>query len=98
MFRAVDISHMKRFGVELDNYTYVSNPENANKVLANLSPHDGEPHHASRWALLDAGPARNDGYQRDLFSRSPKKGLDVEHDSKSKEKDKRAWQRKQKTL
>jgi len=31
------------FGVELDNYTYMSNPDNANKVLATLSPHDGEP-------------------------------------------------------
>ena len=39
LFRAVDISHMKRFGVELDSYTYMSNPENANKVLATLSPH-----------------------------------------------------------
>ena len=43
LFRAVDISHMSRFGVELDNYTYMSNPDNANKVLATLSPHDGEP-------------------------------------------------------
>ena len=34
---------MKRFGVELDNYTYGSNPDNANKVIATLSPHDGEP-------------------------------------------------------
>ncbi|HEX6821942.1 MAG TPA: hypothetical protein VF123_07795 [Candidatus Sulfotelmatobacter sp.] len=31
LFRAVDISHMRRFGVELDNYTYMSNPDNANK-------------------------------------------------------------------
>jgi hypothetical protein len=43
LFRAVDISHMKRFGVELDDYTYMSNPNNANRVLANLSPHNGEP-------------------------------------------------------
>jgi hypothetical protein len=43
LFRAVDISHMKRYGVELDSYTYMSNPDNANKVLATLSPHDGEP-------------------------------------------------------
>ena len=34
---------MKRFGVELDNYTYMSNPDNANKVIVTLSPHDGEP-------------------------------------------------------
>ena len=43
LFRAIDISHMKRFGVELDSYTYMSNPDNANKVLATLSRHDGEP-------------------------------------------------------
>jgi hypothetical protein len=43
LFREVDISHMKRFHVELDKYTYMSNPDNANKVLGTLSPHDGEP-------------------------------------------------------
>jgi hypothetical protein len=43
MFRAIDISHMKSFGVELDDYIYMSNPSNANSVLATLSPHDGEP-------------------------------------------------------
>jgi hypothetical protein len=43
LFRAVDISHMKGFGVELDDYTYMSNPNNADRVIANLSPHNGEP-------------------------------------------------------
>ena len=43
LFRAVDISHMKRLGVELDDYSYMSNPDNANRVLAALSPHDGQP-------------------------------------------------------
>jgi hypothetical protein len=43
LFRAVDISHMKRFDVELDDYTYMSNANNANRVLANLSPHNGQP-------------------------------------------------------
>ena len=43
LFRAVDVSHMKRFGVELDDYTYMSDPANANSVLANLSPQNGEP-------------------------------------------------------
>lgn len=43
LFRDVDVSHMKRFGVELDSYSYMSNPENAEAVLATLSPHDGEP-------------------------------------------------------
>jgi hypothetical protein len=43
LFRAIDISHMQSFGVDLDNYTYMSNPDNANGVLATLSSHDGEP-------------------------------------------------------
>jgi hypothetical protein len=43
LFRTIDISHMTPFGVELDDYTYMSNPNNANSVLATLSPHDGEP-------------------------------------------------------
>jgi hypothetical protein len=43
LFRAIDISHMKPFGVELDNHAYMSNPDQANSVLATLSPHDGEP-------------------------------------------------------
>ena len=43
LFRAVDVSHMKRFNVELDNYTFMSNPNNATKVFAAISPHDGEP-------------------------------------------------------
>lgn len=34
---------MKSFGVELDDYTYMSNPNNANSVLATVSPHNGEP-------------------------------------------------------
>ena len=43
LFRAIDVSHMKRFGVELDDYTYMSDPAHANSVLANLSPQNGEP-------------------------------------------------------
>jgi len=43
LFRAVDISHMKRFRIELDDYTYMSKPDNANRVLAALSPQNGEP-------------------------------------------------------
>ena len=43
LFRDIDVSHMKRFKVELDNYTFMSNPNNANQVLAALSPHEGEP-------------------------------------------------------
>jgi hypothetical protein len=43
LFRPIDISHMKRGGVELDNYEYMSNPENANRVLATVSPQNGNP-------------------------------------------------------
>jgi hypothetical protein len=43
LFRAVDISHMKSYGVELDDYTYMSDPANAGSVLATLSPQNGEP-------------------------------------------------------
>ena len=41
LFRTVDISHMKRHNINLDDYTFMSNPDNANKVLRTLSPHDG---------------------------------------------------------
>ena len=43
LVRGIDVAHMKGFGVELDNYAYMSNPDNANRVLANVSQHDGEP-------------------------------------------------------
>jgi len=43
LFRDIDISHMKRYGVLLDDYGYMSDANNASAVLANVSPHDGEP-------------------------------------------------------
>ena len=43
LFRPVDISHMDRHGIKLDDYTFMSNPDNANKVLEALSPHEGAP-------------------------------------------------------
>ena len=43
LFRAVDISHMDRHGIKLDDYTFMSNPDNADKVLEALSPHEGDP-------------------------------------------------------
>jgi hypothetical protein len=43
LFRAIDISHMKSKGVPLDDYTWMSNPENANRVYATLSPQGGKP-------------------------------------------------------
>jgi hypothetical protein len=59
LFRPVDISHMKAHGLKLDDYTFMSDPDNANKVLGTLSPRDGDPpFHATRRSPLDCGPAR----------------------------------------
>ena len=43
LFRAVDIAHMKRHKINLDDYTFMSNPDHANKVLRTLSPHGDDP-------------------------------------------------------
>jgi hypothetical protein len=43
LFRAVDILHMKAHGIKLDDYTFMSDADNANKVLGTLSPHEGDP-------------------------------------------------------
>jgi hypothetical protein len=43
LFREVDIQHMKPFGVELDDYAWMSNPDNAASVLATVSPQNGNP-------------------------------------------------------
>jgi len=43
LFRAVDVEHMKVHGVNLDDHTFMSDPDNANKVLGALSPHDSDP-------------------------------------------------------
>ena len=43
LFRPVDIEHMKVHGVELDDYTFMSDPDNANRVLETLSPRDDGP-------------------------------------------------------
>ena len=43
LFRDVDISHMKVHGIKLDDYTFMSNPDHANKVLGTLSPHEDDP-------------------------------------------------------
>ena len=42
LFRAFDISHMARHAIKLDDYTFVSDPDNADKVLETLSPHEGD--------------------------------------------------------
>ena len=38
LFRKNDIACMKGFGVKLDNYAYMSNPANAERVYFKLSP------------------------------------------------------------
>jgi hypothetical protein len=43
LFRAIDISHMNSYGVKLDDYSFMSDPDNANKVLGTLSPHEDDP-------------------------------------------------------
>lgn len=43
LFRPIDISHMKRAGVLLDDYAYMSNPTNANSVLEAVSPRGDKP-------------------------------------------------------
>jgi hypothetical protein len=43
LFRAVDISHMKRYHIKLDDYSFMSKQENANKVLGTLSPREDDP-------------------------------------------------------
>jgi hypothetical protein len=42
LFRAVDVSHMKRYKINLDDYTFMSDPDHANEVLRTLSPQDGD--------------------------------------------------------
>ena len=47
LFRKIDVDHMKSFGVNLDEYQYMSDPtndhENAESVQQTLSPQNGEP-------------------------------------------------------
>ena len=62
LFRPVDIEHMKVHGIELDDYTFMSNPENADKVLETLSPHDGDP------PLMPPGGPYWTAYQLALFA------------------------------
>ncbi len=42
LFRTVDLEHMRSMGVVLDDYEYMSNPDNARKVYESLLP-DFEP-------------------------------------------------------
>ena len=71
LFRAIDISHMKSHGIKLDDHTFMSDPDNANKVLGTVSPHEGDPPFmppggpywsAEKLALF--AQWQKDGYQR----------------------------------
>jgi len=42
LFRDVDISHMEPHGIKLDDYNFMSDPDNANKVLEALSPRESD--------------------------------------------------------
>jgi len=42
LFRAIDIEHMSGFGVALDDYEWMSKPENAASVLATVAPQNGQ--------------------------------------------------------
>jgi len=50
--------NMEPHGITLDDYTFMSDPDNANKVLETLSPHEGDPPSMHPEGLLDSGPAR----------------------------------------
>jgi len=58
LFRDVDISHMEAHGIRLDDYTFMSDPDNADKVLETLSRTKATRLPCHLRALLDSGPAR----------------------------------------
>jgi hypothetical protein len=68
LFRVVDISHMQPHGVKLDDYTFMSKPDHANKVLRTLSP-NGE----KSPAMPPGGPYWTQG-QLALFAQWQKDG------------------------
>ena len=68
LFRTVDISHMKSYGIKLDDYTFMSDPDNANKVLGTLSPHEDDPP-----AMPPSGPCWTED-QLALFAQWQKDG------------------------
>ena len=60
LFRQLDIDCMSGFGVELDNYEWMSNPDNANNVYLRLTgkkrprmPEDGPYWNASQLKKFD---------------------------------------------
>jgi hypothetical protein len=74
LFRQIDISHMKPFGIRLDDYQYMSdssnNHQNAQDVLDALSPQNGGapsmPPGGPYWSLEQLAlfsEWRSDGYQ-----------------------------------
>jgi hypothetical protein len=76
LFRTVDISHMKAHGIKLDDYTFMSDPDNADKVLGTLSSHDGNPpprHLVDPIGLPTSSPCSPSGRRTDT-GRKPDRG------------------------
>jgi hypothetical protein len=87
LFRAVDISHMNSYGIKLDDYTFMSDPDNADKVLGTLSPNDDDPpsmppggRTSSRCSpsgrRTDTSRKPHDGYSGNLASWLPTEALE----------------------
>jgi hypothetical protein len=50
LFRPVDIEHMAPFGVQLDQYTYMSVPANAERVYSSIAAKKMPPGSGDAWA------------------------------------------------
>lgn len=50
LFRPIDIEHMSPFGVELDQYSYMSVPANAERVYASIAAKRMPPAAADAWS------------------------------------------------
>jgi len=58
LFRDVDYSHMEPHGIKLDDYTFMSDPDNASKCSKHFRRTKATRLPCTRRALLDSGPAR----------------------------------------
>jgi hypothetical protein len=66
LFRDIDISHMRPFGVQLDDYSYMSDSDNANTVLAHNGEPPSTPSGGPYWTAAQLGlfvQWQKDGYQ-----------------------------------
>lgn len=65
LFRAVDIEHMSRVGVLLDDYTYMADPTNAQAVLEYLNGTRGpECRPAARTGAISSSSSLPNGWSR----------------------------------